>query len=113
MAALVGSDGVQSLGGWDVNTGERQIGLVTVTALVLGNMIGSGVLLLPATLAPSTRIAHRMLTAPAQSHALESSPGQALHGSRSVAKTAQCIRLNRLTTKSGEQCRLAAAGELS
>lgn len=31
---------------------KRQIGLVTATALVLGNMIGSGVFLLPATLAP-------------------------------------------------------------
>lgn len=31
---------------------KRQIGLVTVTTLVLGNMIGSGVFLLPATLAP-------------------------------------------------------------
>ncbi len=30
----------------------RQIGLVTATALVLGNMIGSGVFLLPAALAP-------------------------------------------------------------
>jgi APA family basic amino acid/polyamine antiporter len=31
---------------------KRQIGLVTATALVLGNMIGSGVFLLPASLAP-------------------------------------------------------------
>lgn len=31
---------------------KRQIGLATATALVLGNMIGSGVFLLPATLAP-------------------------------------------------------------
>ncbi len=32
--------------------GKRQIGLITATALVLGNMIGSGVFMLPATLAP-------------------------------------------------------------
>ncbi|MGH8113766.1 MAG: amino acid permease [Rhodanobacteraceae bacterium] len=31
---------------------KRQIGLITATALVLGNMIGSGVFLLPASLAP-------------------------------------------------------------
>ena len=31
---------------------KRRIGLVTATALVLGNMIGSGVFMLPATLAP-------------------------------------------------------------
>lgn len=31
---------------------RRQIGLVTATALVIGNMIGGGVFLLPATLAP-------------------------------------------------------------
>ena len=31
---------------------KRQIGLVTVTALVLGNMIGTGVFMLPASLAP-------------------------------------------------------------
>ncbi len=31
---------------------KRQLGLVMATALVLGNMIGSGVFLLPASLAP-------------------------------------------------------------
>lgn len=31
---------------------KRQIGLITATALVLGNMIGSGVFMLPASLAP-------------------------------------------------------------
>lgn len=35
-----------------MNVSKRQIGLATATALVLGNMIGSGVFLLPATLAP-------------------------------------------------------------
>jgi basic amino acid/polyamine antiporter, APA family len=35
-----------------MNTSKRQIGLVTATALVLGNMIGSGIFLLPASLAP-------------------------------------------------------------
>jgi APA family basic amino acid/polyamine antiporter len=35
-----------------MNTSKRQIGLVVATALVLGNMIGSGVFLLPASLAP-------------------------------------------------------------
>ncbi|MEW9573181.1 amino acid permease [Rhodanobacter sp. Si-c] len=35
-----------------MNTSKGQIGLVTATALVLGNMIGSGVFLLPASLAP-------------------------------------------------------------
>jgi APA family basic amino acid/polyamine antiporter len=35
-----------------VNVSRRQIGLVTATALVVGNMIGSGVFMLPATLAP-------------------------------------------------------------
>lgn len=35
-----------------MNVSKRQIGLVTVTTLVLGNMIGSGVFLLPASLAP-------------------------------------------------------------
>lgn len=35
-----------------MNVSKRQIGLVTATALVLGNMIGSGVFLLPASLAP-------------------------------------------------------------
>jgi APA family basic amino acid/polyamine antiporter len=35
-----------------MSVSKRQIGLVTATALVLGNMIGSGVFLLPATLAP-------------------------------------------------------------
>ena len=35
-----------------MNVSQRQIGLVTATALVLGNMIGSGIFLLPASLAP-------------------------------------------------------------
>lgn len=35
-----------------MNVSKREIGLVTATALVVGNMIGSGVFLLPATLAP-------------------------------------------------------------
>ena len=35
-----------------MSVSKRQIGLVTATALVLGNMIGSGVFMLPATLAP-------------------------------------------------------------
>ena len=35
-----------------MNAPKRQIGLVVATALVLGNMIGSGVFLLPASLAP-------------------------------------------------------------
>ncbi|HET9819110.1 MAG TPA: amino acid permease [Rhodanobacteraceae bacterium] len=35
-----------------MNVSKRQIGLVAATALVLGNMIGSGVFLLPASLAP-------------------------------------------------------------
>jgi basic amino acid/polyamine antiporter, APA family len=35
-----------------MNTSKRQIGLVIATALVLGNMVGSGVFLLPASLAP-------------------------------------------------------------
>ena len=35
-----------------MHVSKRQIGLVTVTTLVLGNMIGSGVFLLPASLAP-------------------------------------------------------------
>jgi APA family basic amino acid/polyamine antiporter len=35
-----------------MHVSKRKIGLVTVTALVLGNMIGSGVFLLPASLAP-------------------------------------------------------------
>lgn len=35
-----------------MNVSKRQIGLVVATALVLGNMIGSGVFLLPASLAP-------------------------------------------------------------
>lgn len=35
-----------------MNVSKREIGLVTATALVLGNMIGSAVFLLPATLAP-------------------------------------------------------------
>ncbi|HEX5488541.1 MAG TPA: amino acid permease [Rhodanobacteraceae bacterium] len=35
-----------------MNVSKRQIGLATATALVLGNMIGSGVFLLPASLAP-------------------------------------------------------------
>jgi APA family basic amino acid/polyamine antiporter len=35
-----------------MNVPKRQIGLVAATALVLGNMIGSGVFLLPASLAP-------------------------------------------------------------
>ncbi|HET6546098.1 MAG TPA: amino acid permease [Rhodanobacteraceae bacterium] len=35
-----------------MNISKRQIGLVTATTLVLGNMIGSGVFLLPASLAP-------------------------------------------------------------
>ena len=34
-----------------MNVSKREIGLVTATALVLGNMIGSGVFLLPASLA--------------------------------------------------------------
>src|SRR6185503_18583716 len=32
--------------------GRRQLGLVALTALVVGNMVGSGVFLLPANLAP-------------------------------------------------------------
>lgn len=35
-----------------MNGSKRQIGLVVATALVLGNMVGSGVFLLPASLAP-------------------------------------------------------------
>lgn len=35
-----------------MSVSKRQIGLATATALVLGNMIGSGVFMLPATLAP-------------------------------------------------------------
>ncbi|MFK2878364.1 amino acid permease [Rhodanobacter hydrolyticus] len=35
-----------------MSASKRQIGLATATALVLGNMIGSGVFMLPATLAP-------------------------------------------------------------
>lgn len=35
-----------------MHVAKRQIGLVTATTLVLGNMIGSGVFLLPASLAP-------------------------------------------------------------
>lgn len=35
-----------------MNGSKRQIGLVIATALVLGNMVGSGVFLLPASLAP-------------------------------------------------------------
>ena len=35
-----------------MNMPKRQIGLIVATALVLGNMIGSGVFLLPASLAP-------------------------------------------------------------
>ena len=35
-----------------MSASRRQIGLATATALVLGNMIGSGVFMLPATLAP-------------------------------------------------------------
>ncbi|MBS0432765.1 MAG: amino acid permease [Proteobacteria bacterium] len=35
-----------------MSVSKREIGLVTATALVLGNMIGSGVFLLPASLAP-------------------------------------------------------------
>lgn len=35
-----------------MNAPKRQIGLIVATALVLGNMIGSGVFLLPASLAP-------------------------------------------------------------
>ena len=35
-----------------MSVSKRQIGLITVTTLVLGNMIGSGVFLLPASLAP-------------------------------------------------------------
>lgn len=35
-----------------MHTSKRRIGLVIATALVLGNMIGSGVFLLPASLAP-------------------------------------------------------------
>jgi APA family basic amino acid/polyamine antiporter len=35
-----------------MHVSKRKVGLVTVTALVLGNMIGSGVFLLPASLAP-------------------------------------------------------------
>jgi len=34
------------------HVGKREIGLITATTLVLGNMIGSGVFLLPASLAP-------------------------------------------------------------
>ena len=39
-------------GGAYMKTPTRQIGLVVATALVLGNMVGSGVFLLPASLAP-------------------------------------------------------------
>lgn len=35
-----------------MHASKRQIGLITATALVLGNMIGSGIFLLPASLAP-------------------------------------------------------------
>jgi APA family basic amino acid/polyamine antiporter len=35
-----------------MNAGTKQIGLFTLIALVVGNMIGSGVFLLPAALAP-------------------------------------------------------------
>jgi len=35
-----------------MNVSKRQIGLGIATTLVLGNMIGSGVFLLPASLAP-------------------------------------------------------------
>lgn len=36
----------------NIPASKRQIGLVTATALVIGNMVGSGIFLLPASLAP-------------------------------------------------------------
>jgi APA family basic amino acid/polyamine antiporter len=38
--------------GWPMSVAKREIGLIAAAALVLGNMIGSGVFLLPASLAP-------------------------------------------------------------